>query len=332
MGDTSSFMNILMLGGGALMSVLLIGYVLIGGKEATPDKRLARVGGEAPIRQTRIKNDTPQTVKRTTIHSSIPILDRILKAVLPRPEKMRARLERTGKTIKIGEYVLINALSVFLWCFILKYMAGMAPAAALPLGIAIGLLLPHWYTGRMGAKRVRAFIASFPEAIDTMCRGLRSGLPITESISACGREMPDPVGIEFRRISDGVRMGRSLDESMWDVAKRIDAPEYRFLIIAMSIQRETGGNLAETLGNLSELIRKRRQLRLKIRAMSSEARASAMIIGSLPFLMFGILMLVNPDYMMLMLTDKKGMIMTGFALGMIGMGIGAMAKMIKFEI
>ena len=123
-----------------------------------------------------------------------------------------------------------------------------------------------------GRAAVKKFFANFPEAIDTMCRGIRSGLPITESIAAVGREMPDPVGIEFHRIADGVRMGKSLEASMWEVTRRVSSPEFKFLIIAMAIQKETGGNLAETLGNLSDLIRKRRQLRLKIKAMSSEAQ------------------------------------------------------------
>ena len=119
--------------------------------------------------------------------------------------------------------------------------------------------------------------------------------------------MPDPVGIEFRRISDGVRMGRSLEDSMWDVTRRVDTPEFRFLIIAMAIQKETGGNLAETLGNLAELIRKRRQLRLKIRAMSAEARASAMIIGSLPFIMFTLLYGWSiSDYVMTLFHTAQG--------------------------
>src|SRR5262249_23073657 len=152
---------------------------------------------------------------------------------------------------------------------------------------------------------------SFPEAIDTMCRGIRSGLPVTESIAAVGREMPDPVGIEFHRIADGLRMGRSLEDSMWEVAKRISSPEVRFLSIAMAIQKETGGSLAETLGNLADLIRKRRQLRLKIKAMSSEARASAMIIGSLPFVMFTLLLIVNSEYIMTLFNNTGGKILMG---------------------
>jgi tight adherence protein B len=144
--------------------------------------------------------------------------------------------------------------------------------------------------------------------------------------------MPDPIGLEFHRISDGVRMGKTLESAMWEVARRIDVPEYRFLIIAMAIQKETGGNLAETMGNLSDLIRKRRQLRLKVKAMSSEAKASAMIIGSLPFIMFFLLMLISPDYMLGMFRDIRGKIMLGVALTWMSIGWAVMTKMINFEL
>jgi tight adherence protein B len=119
---------------------------------------------------------------------------------------------------------------------------------------------------------------------------------------------------------------------MWEVSERIDTADFRFLIIAMAIQKETGGNLAETLGNLSDLIRRRRQLRLKIKAMSSEAFASAMIIGSLPFIMFTLLMLVNPEYMSTMFHTPKGKFLLGAALFWMSLGWAVMAKMISFEI
>jgi tight adherence protein B len=144
--------------------------------------------------------------------------------------------------------------------------------------------------------------------------------------------MPQPIGLEFHRICDGVRMGKSLEGAMWDVAKRIDTPEFRFLIIAMAIQKETGGNLAETLGNLADLIRKRRQLRLKVKAMSSEAKASAMIIGSLPFIMFCLLLAVNSDYVLVLFHRTSGKIMVGIGLTWMSIGWATMLKMINFEL
>ena len=245
---------------------------------------------------------------------------------------MRERLERTGRSLSLGEYLIINLLSMLICYLVFVYMIEWTKVVSFFMAIAVGLYLPHRITGRMGTKRINKFLANFPEAIDTICRGLRSGLPITETITTVGNELPDPIGIEFTRVSDGVRMGRSLEDSMWDVSKRLDTPEFRFFIIALAIQRETGGNLAETLGNLAELLRKRRQLRLKIRAMSSEARASAMIIGSLPFVMFTLLMVVNTEYMMILLDDIRGKVLMGGGLSWLGLGVFFMKQMIKFEI
>jgi tight adherence protein B len=322
----------ILMGGG----VFLIAFLLLNAfSESTAGKigkRLARVSGQATERKLDTHKSSPSSMRRSTADSAIPLFDQMIKLFLPNPDKLRTRLAKTGRNINLGEYLLINVLAVGIVFLLLVFVAHWSKTASIFLGIAVGLFIPHFVTGFMGKRRIRKFLGSFPEAIDTICRGLRSGLPVTESISACGREMPDPVGIEFRRISDGVRMGRSLEDSMWEVTRRIDTPEFRFLIISMAIQRETGGNLAETLGNLAELIRKRRQLRLKIRAMSSEARASAMIIGSLPFLMFSILFAVNSGYVMTLFNTLKGNVLLGFGLTLIAIGWGVMNKMISFEI
>ena len=293
------------------------------------EKRLARVEGQTKhsidIRDRKLVGSV-----RSTKDSGIPLLDRLIK-MLPNPDKLRARLAATGKGISLGEYLLMNALAVILFYMVLNFW-DISRALLLPGSLILGLGLPHAVTGYMGARRIKKFIAHFPEAIDTMCRGIRSGLPITESIGAVGREMPNPIGIEFHRISDGVRMGKTLEDSMWEVATRIHTPEFRFLIVAMAIQKETGGNLAETLGNLAELIRKRRQLRLKVKAMSSEAKASAMIIGSLPFIMFTLLMFVNYDYVQVLFNETKGRILLGIGIGWMSLGWGVMLKMIHFEL
>ena len=184
----------------------------------------------------------------------------------------------------------------------------------------------------MGKRRIRAFLNLFPDAIDLMVRALRSGLPISEAIIGAGQEIGNPVGAEFGTIESGMRMGRDLESLLWDIAKRIDSPELRFFIIALSVQRETGGNLAETLANLSDLLRRRRMMAQKVRAMSSEARASTMILGSLPFVVTTILLLTSPTYIRTLFTDPRGMMLIALALAMLGTGIGIMVKMAKFEI
>lgn len=292
------------------------------------DKRIERVAGQK--RRIDKERSYGQNSVRSTKYSAIPFLDRLVN-LLPNPNKLRIRLAATGTNIALGEYLLMNALSVLLFHLAFT-MFGTNKIIVLPASLMLGLGLPHAVSSFMIARRIKKFLANFPEAIDTMCRGIRSGLPVTESMSAIGREMPDPIGIEFRRINDSIRMGKSMEEAMWDVVRRIDAPEFRFLIVAMAIQKETGGNLSETLSNLADLIRKRRQLRLKVKAMSSEAKASALIIGSLPFIMFGLLMIINHEYIQVMFDEPQGRKMIGCGIGWMAIGWGAMVKMTHFEI
>ncbi len=320
-------MMYILLGGGAFLFAIFIISAFMGNTADDLDRRLARVGPGGNVRKV-VTRDRAQNVVRRTSDSGMAWMNSLIH-LLPNPDKLRARLVRTGKEIQLGEYLLVCVLMIGVFGLIFHSLEW-SKVLLVPASLGLGLGLPHFVVGYMGSKRIKRFLGTFPEAIDTMCRGIRSGLPVTESIAAVGREMPDPVGIEFHRIADGVRMGRSLEASMWEVARRIDTPEFRFLIIAMAIQKETGGNLAETLGNLADLIRKRRQLRLKIKAMSSEAKASAMIIGSLPFIMFLLLLAVNSDYIMLLFNSTGGKILMGVGVTWMSTGWAVMTKMIHF--
>jgi tight adherence protein B len=138
--------------------------------------------------------------------------------------------------------------------------------------------------------------------------------------------------MEFRMVADKMKIGRTMESALQETSDRLGTPEFQFFVITLAIQRETGGNLAETLSNLADVLRKRAQMRLKIRAMSSESKASAYIVGALPFIVFGLVWMINPRYMGGFFTDERLMV-AGIG-GMIWMGIGAliMAKMVNFEI
>src|ERR1700731_483252 len=243
-----------------------------------------------------------------------------------------ARLERTGRAISIGRYLVITLVTIVVLAVAAMIAGGQHLLPSVLIGAGLGTLLPHYLIGRMGRKRVAAFITLFPEAIDLMVRALRSGLPISEATIMAGHEIGDPIGAEFRTIESGMRLGRELEGLLWDFGKRIDAPEFRFFIIALSVQRETGGNLAETLSNLSDVLRRRRTMRAKARAMASEARASTAILGSLPILVTIMLMFTSPTYISPLFTDVRGLILLAVAVGMLLSGVGIMVRMARFEI
>ncbi|HVH79132.1 MAG TPA: type II secretion system F family protein [Stellaceae bacterium] len=271
-------------------------------------------------------------VRSLSRRESTAPMDRLIKRWLPHRELLNARLARTGKAITLGHYTLATAILILLTTLASMLFLGLLPLPSLLLGIAAGIGMPYFVIGMMGKRRTRAFLNLFPDAIDLMVRALRSGLPISEAIISAAQEIGYPVGTELSTVESGMRMGRDLESLLWDIAKRIDAPELRFFIIALSVQRETGGNLAETLANLSDLLRRRKMMQQKVRAMSSEARASTMILGSLPFVVTGILLMTSPTYIRTLFTDPRGIMLVGIAIGMLVTGIGIMVKMAKFEI
>ena len=232
----------------------------------------------------------------------------------------------------IGEYVLLSLCVGVVFAILGAVFYGRSIAVAGLSGLASAIMLPHLLVNFLTARRLKAFTAEFPEAIDLIVRGLKSGLPVPASIRIVAEEMRPPLGYEFSLISDRLRIGQNLDEALKISADRVPTPEFRFFVISLAVQRETGGNLAETLENLSDVLRKRRQMRQKIKAMSSEAKASAIILGSLPFLMFGIMMMLNPAYVSSLFSDPRGMIMVGFGMASLITGIVVMAKMVRFEI
>nr|WP_308423598.1 type II secretion system F family protein [Sphingopyxis bauzanensis] len=254
-----------------------------------------------------------------------------LTSLMPRREEMEKRLRRTGKGWTLTQYMIASmALFVVVTGGLLAVRAPFMMAAMIGLFLSLGL--PYLVVGRAIKKRVAKFNTRFPDAIDLLVRGLRSGLPVTETFQIVSQELPGPVGEEFKGVIERIRIGNTMEAALQETAVMLGTPEFQFFCITIQIQRETGGNLAETLSNLSDVLRKRAQMKLKIRAMSSEAKASAYIVGALPFFVFGVVWSMNPEYLAGFFYEQR-LIITGLG-GLIWMSIGAgiMAKMISFEI
>ncbi len=241
------------------------------------------------------------------------------------------RLHQTGKNWSLTQYAYAS-IGLGLTVAVLLYLKTGIPLISLLVGIMVGLGLPHLLVGFFIKRRLGAFTAKFPDAIELLVRGLRSGLPVTETLGVVAGEVPGPVGEEFKLVNERIRIGKTMDDALQDTADRLGTPEFQFFCITLAIQRETGGNLAETLSNLADVLRKRAQMKLKIRAMSSESKASAYIVGALPFVVFALIWWVNPGYLAQFFVDER-LIVAGL-FGLVWMSIGAfiMAKMVSFEI
>ena len=255
----------------------------------------------------------------------------IFSTLIPRPALMRQRLDQTGTQITLGKYAMAS-LGLALFVAALLMLRGAPFTLALFAGLFVGVAVPHFAINFLIKRRISKFNSNFPDAIELMVRGLRSGLPITETLGVVANEIIGPVGIEFRAVADKMKIGRTMEAALQETADRLGTPEFQFFVITLAIQRETGGNLAETLSNLADVLRKRAQMKLKIKAMSSESKASAFIVGSLPFIVFGLVWMINPGYMGGFFTDQR-LIVAGLG-GLCWMGIGVfiMAKMVNFEI
>lgn len=315
---------LLIAGAGIGVTLLCIFFAFADDKGEKQAKRVARLksrgqgeGGEA----LQLRRETGDKRK----------IDQLVLRFMPRPELLRERLHRTGYSINLGTYG-IACLVVAVIAAVATAIMGFSLLMALPAGLLVGLWLPHLVIGFLVTRRANKFGKTFPEAIALMVRGLKSGLPITETFQIVANEVTDPVGSEFRQVSDQIRLGQSPEQALWDAAKRIGTPEMKFLVVTLSIQRETGGNLAETLENLDNILRRRRQMKLKVKAMSSEARASAGIIGALPFIMIVVLGVMNPEYISLLFTTVRGHHLLMAAACSMTLGVGVMVKMVKFDI
>jgi len=298
---------------------------MLGNSNKVIGKKLDKIKSRHGDTKSRMKEHAK---KNLFIKKETSLLDRFI----PKPEEMRLRLNKTGKDITFKKYVITTILVTMLFFFLLDVIVGVSLITSLMVGIFAGLFFPHTYINMTIKKRLAKFTAQFPEAIDLIVRGLRAGLPVTESISAVAQEMKPPISTEFGTITDEIKLGKTLDEALWSTAKRLDTADFKFFVISLSVQQETGGNLAETLMNLSEILRGRTKLKLKIRAMISEGKASAYIIGALPFLMCGMLSVMNFDYMSVMFTNPQGQIALAGAAIWMGIGVFILAQMINFEV
>ena len=323
-------MSILQLGllAGGLLTVMVLAYVALSGPSAAKES-------QRRLQAVRYRHGESANVKveaqfKKAVQARKPKVHQVAGSS-SRAEALAMRLHRTGKKWTLQQY-LYASLGLAVAIALIVYLKSGAFLLSLGAGLIIGGGIPHMVVGFFVKKRANDFTTKFPDAIELLVRGLRSGLPVTETLGVVAQEVPGPVGEEFKLITDRIKVGKTMEDALQDTADRLDMPEFSFFCITLAIQRETGGNLAETLSNLADVLRKRAQMKLKIRAMSSESKASAYIVGSLPFFVFVMIWWINPKYVGQFFVDER-LIVAGIG-GLVWMTVGGfiMAKMVSFEI
>ncbi|MEM8986549.1 MAG: type II secretion system F family protein [Pseudomonadota bacterium] len=315
----------------AFLAVGGVSFVLVtpSNKEKV-NKRVANVAKAGQAQGGRGPSGDTQRDRRKQVQDTLKQLEESQKE---RKQKvtLRGSIEQAGLEITIRTFYIFSAVAGFIGFFI-GLVSGQQLLISALMAVAAGLGLPRWVLNYLRNKRQKKFSEEFSNAIDVIVRGVKSGLPVAECMKVIASESPPPVCEEFQNLVEGARIGLTLEQSLHRMFERMPLPEVNFFAIVLIIQQKTGGNLAEALGNLAEVLRSRKRLKGKIEALSSEAKASAMIIGALPFFVMGALYLFSPDYLMVLFTTKVGNLMLMGGGGWMMIGVLIMRGMINFKV
>ena len=307
-----------------------LGFAFVGGdsQAAKATKRAQTIGAGGVERTARGKAaPNPTDVRRQTILKALKEQERKQKKATL---SIAARMQAAGLGANVRLFWLVS-LGLAAGVILIVLALGQSLWIALGAGFAAGLGLPRWVLAVLAQGRIRKFTEAFSDAIDIIVRGIKSGLPLHDCLRIIGQESPEPLAGEFRMLTENVAMGVPMDAALEKMHERMPTNELRFFAIVLSIQQKTGGNLAEALGNLSAVLRARKMMKEKIKALSAEAIASAMIIGCLPPGVVVLISVTSPAYMQPMFVDPRGHLMLLAAAIWMSIGVLVMRKMINFK-
>jgi tight adherence protein B len=319
----------------ALIAVLLVltlggaAFAFAGGANEASKKRVAALTKSQPAVRGPRGAPESQAQRRKTMQQLLKDIEK--KQAENKPAMtFRRRLDQAGLAkvtvrnfwIASGLLAVVTAAGCLIAGQTLLVVAGAA--------FGMGFGLPRWVVAFLRSRRSKRFTEDFASAIDVIVRSVKSGLPAQDALGIVAREFRDPVGGEFTRLCEGLKLGVTLEQGLRRMHESMPTPEVGFFAIVMTIQIKSGGNLSEALGNLAAVLRDRKRLRAKIRAMSSEAKASAMIIGSLPPAVMGIVWLTTPAYIDMLFTERTGNLLLAGCVVWMSIGIFVMKKMMNF--
>jgi tight adherence protein B len=326
--------------------IAVLAFVAIGGagfaltanvQPATATKRIKAVAGTTKVDRGSQAVEMAALKRRQSTQEALKELSTSEKQSRKRRLSIKGLIAQAGMKTSLPTFWIISSV-----CGALLALAGFliqnssASTVPLPVGAAMGFFigmfgLPRWFLGMQVAGRQKKFSNQLADGIDVIVRGVKSGLPLNQCLRIIAAESPEPLKSEFQALCDSQSMGVPLDQSLQRLYDHMPLPEVNFFSIVLIIQQKTGGNLSESLGNLSGVLRARKLMKEKVKALSAEAKASAMIIGALPFCVMGMVSFVRPAYIATLFTDPMGnLILLGCAV-MMSVGIFIMHKMVNFK-
>jgi tight adherence protein B len=320
--QTLALISMVVTAAGGIAWVFL--YPLLSG-ERQAEQRRANVAGAEPAKRT---TRTPQKSRREQVEETLKELD--VKAKHSKNPPLAIRIEQAGLSWSKQKFMMISG-GLGLFSFALLFVLGMGLVPSVAVGFAAGAGAPRWLLSFLKKRREKRFLDTFPDAVDVIVRGIKAGLPLLDSLKIITVEASEPIKSEFRAIVETQTIGLPLGEACAKLYERMPLPEANFFGIVISIQQKAGGNLSEALGNLSKVLRERKKMKAKIRAVSMEAKASAVIIGSLPIAVAILVWLTSPDYIELLWTTDLGRIMIAGCAMWMSIGVFVMKQMINFD-
>ncbi len=280
-----------------------------------PSARVAATRGAPKVRREQVEESLKELELRQKKLKSLPLAMRISQA---------------GLTWTKRQFIIISVV-IGAVLFGAGFLSGGGLLVAAGAGFAGGFGLPRWLLAFLKKRREASFLHNFPDAVDVIVRGVKAGLPLGDCLRIIASEAQEPVRTEFKAIVDSQTVGIPMSEAVVKLYERMPVPEANFFGIVVSIQQRAGGNLSEALGNLSRVLRDRKKMKAKIKAMSMEAKASAVIIAALPFAVMILVYITSPTYIELLWTHPTGRFMMACSAGWMLMGVMVMKKMINFD-
>ncbi|MDE1993850.1 MAG: type II secretion system F family protein [Rhizobiaceae bacterium] len=321
----------------AAVSAAAVCYGILFSRIETQKKAESRVNKVASAETDRAKvkaaRDRVQELskRRKSVQDSLKDLEKRQQENTKKKLSLKGRLTQAGLTITPARFYLFS-VAFGLFVMLATFIAGAPLPVVLGTPFAAAFGLPRWIIGFLIKRRQNKFLDEFPNALDLITRSIRSGLPLNDAVRLVSSESREPVKSEFRRVVEAQQVGLSMTDACARMMNHMPLQEVNFFAIVIAIQSQAGGNLSEALGNLARVLRERKKMKAKVVALSMEAKASAVIIGALPFIVATLVYLTSPQYMMILFTDPRGHLIMGAAGIWMSVGIYIMRNMVNFEI
>ena len=312
--------------------IFCLGFLLLGGSTSNNNARVKKISGQETAAGnilSRLKVDDGGG-RRKQIEDSLGKIEERQKTKKKKAKSLPSRLTQANWKTKPQTFMIVSAILAVIAGGI-PFTLGLSPLFCLGLAVVVGFGLPRFILGAAINRRQKKFTSHFADAMDIIVRGVRTGLPLGDCLKIIAHESPEPLGGEFRKVVEGESVGIPLEICLEQLYERIPISEVNFFSTVLNIQKQTGGNLGESLANLSSVLRGRKLLAEKIKSLSAEAKMSAMIIGALPIVVMMLVTVVAPDYMIELYTTPTGHRNLMIGAGMMFLGTAMMRKMINFK-